>query len=401
MSLISRENPHDPSTNRYGDGPVNKYRFWYLRFWEGMGKTAWWSLLYRNGLAISPSRWHLALTCEILSALNSIGGGIEHVLFGHKTRKTELAQPPLFVLGHWRSGTTLLHELLIRDPEHTYPNSFECFCPVHFVFSQWWLAPITRWALPERRPMDNMPTGWERPQEDEFALCNLGLPSPYLVWAFPNHGPVFEEYLDLAAISEEHRQRWIQALQRFVQRVSYLRNLRIVLKSPPHTARVRTLLQAFPDARFVHIVRDPLIVFPSTVRLWRALSEAQGLQVVDPLKLDAWLEDAVLRTLVRMYEAFERDRELIPPSRLVEIRYEDLIEDPKRELRTVYEQLELGPFSRVEPGIDEYLLETKDYQRNRFELPPEIERRVREQWSPYFEKYGYGCEVATSEKCAG
>jgi hypothetical protein len=352
--------------------------------------------LYRNRFAISPSRWHLAFTCEFLSALNSIGGFLERVLLGHRLRHLQLAYPPLFVLGHWRSGTTLLHELLIRDPENTYPNSFECFCPVHFLFSQWWLAPITRWALPSRRPMDNMLTDWERPQEDEFALCNLGLPSPYLVWAFPNHGPVFEEYLDLRDITPARRREWIRTLQRFVLRVASLRNRRIVLKSPPHTARVRTLLEAFPDARFVHIVRDPFMLFPSTVRLWQALSEAQGLQVVQPEKLDAWLEEFVLRTFVRMYDAFERDRHLIPPGRLVEIRYEDLVEDPKRELRNIYTQLNLGPFSRIEPGLDQYLEEIKDYQRNRFELPPHMQREVRQRWAAYFERYGYGCEAVTS-----
>lgn len=379
----------DQLLSRYGDGPANRYRFWYLRLWEGMGKSAWWPLLWRNRFAISPSRWHLAATCEFLSALNSIGGMLEGILLGHLTRQTKLARPPLFVIGHWRSGTTLLHELLIRDPRHTYPNSFECFCPLHFVLSEWWLAPITRWALPERRPMDNMPTGWERPQEDEFALCNLGLPSPYLVWAFPNHGPVFDEYLDLAHITDAQRRVWIRTLQRFVQRVATLRNRRIVLKSPPHTARVRTLLEAFPDARFVHVVRDPLALFPSTVRLWRVLSEVQGLQVVKPEKLDAWLEESVFTTLIRMYQAFERDRDLIPPGRLVEVRFEDLIADPKGQMRHVYQQLELGPFSRAEQGIDEYLRAAKDYRPNRFELPPETERRIRQRWAPYFERYGY------------
>lgn len=389
MSVTEEPKTESSPKSRFGDGPANRYRFWYLRLWEGMGKRAWWPMMWRNRWDVSPSRWHLAALCEFLSALNSIGGMLEGILLGHVTRQTKLAEPPLFVLGHWRSGTTLLHELLIRDPEHTYPNSFECFCPVHFVLSEWWLAPLTSWALPRRRPMDNMPTGWERPQEDEFALCNLGMPSPYLVWAFPNHGPVFDEYLDLGDISEDQRQRWIRTLKRFVQRVCTLRNKRIVLKSPPHTARVRTLLEAYPDAKFVHIVRDPLVLFPSTIRLWRSLSEAQGLQVVDSAKLDAWLEESVLTTLVRMYRAYERDRELIPADRLVEVRYEDLIADPKQVMQTVYDKLDLGPFTRVEPGIDEYLQETRNYRTNRYELPPETERKVRQRWAPYFERYGY------------
>ena len=37
---------------------------------------------------------------------------------------------------------------------------------------------------------------------------------------------------------------------------------RIVLKSPAHTARVRVLLELFPKARFVHIIRDPVVHLP-------------------------------------------------------------------------------------------------------------------------------------------
>src|SRR5687768_18104609 len=52
----------------------------------------------------------------------------------------------------------------------------------------------------------------------------------------------------------------------------YTTLFRSILKSPPHTCRVPTLLRLFPDARFVHIVRDPYAVYPSTLHLWRILA---------------------------------------------------------------------------------------------------------------------------------
>ena len=107
-----------------------------------------------------------------------------------------------------------------------------------------------------------------------------------------------------------------------------------MLKSPTHTARVRTILEVFPDAKFIHIVRDPLVLFPSTVRLWKSLSEVQGFQI---LRDDAgWIERHVLDTFVRMYECFEQDRELVPPGRLIDVRYEDLVADPVGQMRDVY-----------------------------------------------------------------
>jgi hypothetical protein len=319
--------------------------------------------------------------------LNSFASAFDEIMFGHQVRRQQLSEPPLFVLGHWRSGTTLLHELLILDQRHTYPNTYECFVPGHFLWTEWWLPPLLRWLLPAKRPMDNIPTGWERPQEDEFALCNLGQPSPYLSWAFPNHGPVAEDYLDLTTIPDAERERWKQTLERFVKRVTVARDRRVVLKSPTHTARVRTLLEIFPDARFVHIVRNPFVLFPSTIRLWSSLSQVQGLQTLD--ENNAWIEEQVLNTFVRMYAQFERDRELIPEGRLAEVHFEDLVADPVREMQSIYDRLDLGGFDNARPAIARYAADHGDYRPNHYELPPAIATRVRRKWAPYFERYGY------------
>jgi hypothetical protein len=171
-----------------------------------------------------------------------------------------------------------------------------------------------------------------------------------------------------------------------VQKVALRNPGRIVLKSPTHTARVKTILEVFPDARFVHIVRDPLALYPSTVRLWRALSEVQGLQALGNAH---WIEGHVLDTFVRMYERFEQDRELIPPGRLCDVRYESLVADPVEQMREVYRQLDLGDFGRVEGAIAEYELKARNYRTNEYALPADVADRVRRRWAPYFQRYGY------------
>ena len=133
---------------------------------------------------------------------------------------------------------------------------------------------MTRWLgflMPSRRPMDNMAAGWARPQEDEFALCMMGQPSPYLTIAFPNRPPQFSEYLDLQNLPPRAVARWQRAYLGFLRRLTFKDPRRLILKSPPHTCRIKLLLELFPDARFVHIVRDPYVVFPSTVNLWKSL----------------------------------------------------------------------------------------------------------------------------------
>ena len=190
------------------------------------------------------------------------------------------------------------------------------------------------------------------------------------------------------------RETWKRKWRGFVQRVALANNRRIVLKSPTHTARVRTILEVFPNARFIHIVRDPLVLFPSTVRLWKSLSEVQGFQI--PRDDGGWMETSVLDNFVRMYECFEQDRELIPPGRLVDIRYEDLVADPVGEMRQIYQRLNLGDFAEVEPALTAACDEDRATTRpNKYSLPPEVAERVRGRWAPYFQRYGYNGHEAT------
>jgi hypothetical protein len=86
---------------------------------------------------------------------------------------------------------------------------------------------------------------------------------------------------------------------------------------------------------------------------------------------------------------FEQDRELVPPGRLVDVRYEDLVADPVKQMREIYRRLDLGNFADVEPAIQEYASQSRSYKTNKYALPPEVADRVRGRWAPYFQRYGY------------
>jgi len=359
---------------------------WYTpRFWHGMRLSTWMGELARNRFTLSVTKLHTATSITFVSGLNSGLALLDQLLYSKKTQEVELVQPPIFILGHWRSGTTFLHELMIRDPAHTYPNTYQCFVPHHFVFSERWLAPLTSKLIPSRRPMDNMAAGWQRPQEDEFALGNLGVPTPYLSMIFPNRGPVYPEYLDLRNLPEPERQRWCDQLLSFFQRISYRDPRRIVVKSPPHTARVRTLVKMFPQAKFVHLARDPYDVFVSTMGLWRSLNEVQRMSASD----ETWVEEYVLDSLERMYRAYDADRELLSSNQLFELTYEELVEEPLGKMRELYAKLELENFAQVEPALEKHLAEVKNYRTNHYELAEENRRLVHKRWATYFERYGY------------
>ena len=236
--------------------------------------------------------------------------------------------------------------------------------------------------------MDNMPVGWDCPQEDEFALCSMGIPSPYLRFAFPNHPPACQGYLDLRGVSPEARARWKRGLLWFLKCITLRRPGRIILKSPQHTCRIEVLLDLFPHARFVHIVRDPYVLFPSTVKTWKRFYKDQGAQV----PTFEGLEEYILARLNRMYEVFESTRHLIGPSRFAEVRYEELVKDPVGQMRAVYEQLDLGEFDKVLPALEEYAAGMASYQTNRYELAPETRDEITRRWGQYIQRYGYGPE---------
>jgi hypothetical protein len=239
--------------------------------------------------------------------------------------------------------------------------------------------------IPSKRPMDDVSAGWDRPQEDEFALVNMGAPSPYRRMAFPVTSPPRPQALDLAALSPAETAKWRHSMRRFLRLLAERDPRRPVLKSPPHTARMAVLAEMFPEARFLHVVRDPFVVFPSTMRLWRSLHKVQGLQV----DRGDTLEPYVFAAFDEMYAAFERDRATLPPGRLHEIRYEDLVADPVGRMAEAYERLELGDFQRVRGDFETMAASMKRYRTNTYDHDPRIVAEVAHRWRPFLDRYGY------------
>jgi hypothetical protein len=352
-----------------------------------MRPGVWFGLLRQGRYRVHPLRVPMAIGCTLAAPFNTVLMLLQQAFFFRRLRGAELHGPPVFVVGHWRSGTTLLHELLVLDERLSSPSTFQCFAPSHFLVSEWFFRRFARWLLPEKRPIDNMVAGWERPQEDEFALLNLGLPSPYRRIAFPNEGPVDMDYLDLDRISDADRRRWLDALRRFLCNVSIATGRPLVIKSPTHTGRVGQLAKEFPEAKFIHITRDPRSLFPSTCRLWRGLDNVQALQLPN----DDRIEDYVIECLKQMYAAHHAQRPSIDPNRVIDIRFEDLTADPVGTLRTIYETLRLSDFDSVQAVVEQWAeREHRSYQRNLHQLSQENEARIRHEWRDYFERYGYG-----------
>ncbi len=361
-------------------------RPWYEgQLWIGMSLGAWLRLLARNRFAVSPSRLPQAAAVTAYATANSGAGLVQRLWYSRRIARMELAPDPLYILGHWRSGTTLLHELLALDPRHRTPTTFECLAPHHFLISE---AVIRRWfwfLLPKKRPMDNMRLGYDRPQEDETALCGLGVPSPFLTIAFPNRPVQDAAYHDLRELPASEWARWQARLARFYRSLLVHRHGKLVLKSPQHSFRIPVLAEMFPQMRCVQLVRDPYTVVSSAVHFWWSMYEAYALQA-PPYE---GIEQYVFETFEQMQKALERDRALIPAENWIDLRYEDLVADPVACLADLYERLELGDFEPARPAIEQYAQRARRYQTNKYELAPEQMEEITRRWLPLVERYGY------------
>jgi len=396
-SRVARQRTKDAAADDANDrqtAAFHRYPFYAPRFWHGMRPGCWIGLLRQGKFRIYFSRVTHLMGVSLATPWNTVLAGLQWLVFSRRIANAELHGPPVFIVGHWRSGTTLLHELMVRDERYSSPSTFQCFAPHHFLVSEWFFRRFLGWLIPGKRPMDNMDAGWERPQEDEFALMNLGLPSPYRHLAFPREPPMDLEYLDFHGVPEADRNRWVAALRKFLLTVSTATGRPLVIKSPTHTGRIAVLAKAFPDARFIHVTRDPRALFPSTLRLWTSLADNQGLQ--PPRDPEAGAPELspekhyVIDCLRRMYDSFHASRESVDPSRIVDIRYEELIDDPVSTLEKIYRQLRLSDFESVRPVIQQWVTsEHRSYQTNRHQLSKADETAIAEAWKDYFETYGY------------
>ena len=193
-----------------------------------------------------------------------------------------------------------------------------------------------------------------------------------------------QKYLDLSNLTEKELESWKHGLDWFVKALTVRDDRQLVMKSPTHTARIRVLREMYPNAKFIHISRNPYTMYPSTVNLWKRFLSSDAFQFSN----GAYLEELVFDSLERMYKAYFRDTADMSPEQLIEIRYEDLCADKVGTMEKVYGQLGLGDFEKMRPGLERYAEEHKNYKKNKFEIDETLKAQIAERWKLYIDRFG-------------
>ena len=344
-------------------------------------------LLRENRFRIHPARLPMATLVTGCAVVNSTMAFLQSTLFGKRIQSAKLKGPPVFIIGHWRSGTTLMHELISMDPRYAFPSNFDAFVPHHFLVSRVALYPLIKLLMPSKRPMDNMALNVASPQEDDFALCAYGAPTPYRRIAFPNDPNEDLKQLNFDSTDEVIKREVRHAMDQFLKTLTVQYGKPLVLKSPPHTGRLKQLAEWFPDAKFIHLSRNPESLVLSTMRLWRLLDEINGFQLAK--YDDEWLKNYVFECKDLMYESYFKHRDSLPSNRLAEVKFEDLVADPIATMSGVYDQLELNDFADVQPKIESYFDQKSGHKKNKFSIPETLKQEIAVQWQEYREAFGY------------
>jgi hypothetical protein len=351
----------------------------------GISMRNWIRLVRSNG-GIDRKYYGKALFITLTSLATAPARFLFKLMYRAKIDNTAVQNQPVFIIGHWRTGTTYLHELLSQDPQFCYISLWNTLLPDSFlIFEQ--MKPLLARFLPTKRPMDEIKVEMDGPYEDEAALAVLLPWSFFHCLHFPRNAE--EHYLKAVhfqGLTSEEVDLWKKTYLTFIKTVTFANHgKRLLSKNPPNTARLSALLDLFPQARFIHIYRNPYKVYLSTKKMRHNVLKQLALQ--DTTEAD--LEGHVIHDYTRLMDRYFKDKEHVPKEQLVELRYEDLIKDPIGQVKAIYEKLQLPGFEQALPKMNNYLDRQATYKTNVYTIDKKIIEYVHENWKSTIDRWGY------------
>jgi len=312
---------------------------------------------------------------------------VEKIVIENKLPALEDMPAPVFILGHWRSGTTHLYNIMCESGAWGFVPPVATGLPWDLFGIARALRPVLERQLPETRYIDNIPVTPTSPQEDEIALANMSPLSFYHGIYFPR---AFDRLIDRGVFqegcSEAEIAGWEARFTYFLRKLARHQGRRLLIKNPVYTARPAQLRRLFPGAKFIHIHRNPFDVFLSMRNFYDRLLAELALQD-RPAGLD--IDAAILRVYARMMRAFDDQTAGWGAPDLVELPYDLLDRAPMEALARIHDALGLEGFDAAAAAFERYLAGVKSYRKNVFRGDRAAVQTVLAHWRPWVERHGY------------
>jgi len=338
---------------------------------------------FKIGMVGVPRILYSAAMSLVFSPLNVY----EKIYCGKEIKNTVIEKSPLFIIGHWRSGTTYLHNLLSQNGMFAYPTTFQTVTPGLFLCFENIIKPIVASSLPPKRPEDDIAIGADLPQEEEYGMGNLSPYSFYNGWCFPKNLHYYYNFVLMENVSKHTVENWKKIYLYYLKKLTLShQGKQLVLKNPANTPRVKLLLEMFPDAKFVHIYRNPFHTFLS---MMRDIEKEMTLYCVQkPLDVSTF-ETAMVNLYNRMFEKFFSEKLHIPNGNLIEIRYEDLTVNPLQEIEKIHHMLELPGFEVYQDNFKKYIDTQRNVATHKYTFDEEIKKKIYKHFKTTIDLWGY------------
>ena len=335
-------------------------------------------LLLKGG--VSPRRAHvvaIALATALVRLPFTLG---EAAL----TRSDGAYPAPIFIVGHWRSGTTHLTNVLSRSQAFGILSPMAVGLPAEALGLARIAAPFVGQFFPRTRLIDHIALAPDLPQEDELAMANLSTLSC-------NHGIYFPSRLMREfdrgvfgeAVAASDQRRWARRLERYVAKMTRAAGRPLLIRNPANSARIPALRAIWPSARFIHIHRHPAQVYASSVRMFSTLARELSLGAAE---IDA--RELVRQVYPRLMARLIEQSASLPSEIYAEIRYDSFVRDPRRELARLHDQLRLPGFGRAIERMESYIASQRHLpQPHRLDAPDADWLAAR--CAPVFARFGY------------
>lgn len=340
-----------------------------------------------KGQYIAPEKDVKFFLTKAICRILSVFAPIQEHRFNKILSKGRPEFDPLFIIGHWRSGTTFVHNIFAHDTHFGYTTTYQTVFPHYVMAMQGLFKPVMKWIMPDKRPTDNMELSPDLPQEEEFALNNSTPINYYNFWFFPERMQEYcDSYLTFRNITHSELQEFKAAFDKLI-RISLwnTRGTQYLSKNPPHTGRIQALLELYPDAKFIYLIRNPYTVFESTRNFF--------LNTIKPLELHTisieQMEQNILRNYMALYQAYQEQKKNVPQGHLIEVKFEDIEADALGMTERIYRELNLPGWDDSRAAIQEYIGQKKDYKKNKYAYDPRTVQLVNEYWGQVFDDWDY------------